>query len=113
MWRMLQQDKPDDYVLATGETRTVREFVDLTFKQVNIKLNWEGKGIDEKGIDSASDKVLVQVNPAYFRLTEVDLLIGDPTKAKEILGWQSQTKLEELVKVMVKSDWEKVKRRGY
>ena len=113
MWRMLQQDKPDDYVLATGETRTVREFVDLTFKQVNIKLNWEGKGIDEKGIDSASDKVLVQVNPAYFRLTEVDLLIGDPTKAKEILGWESQTKLEELVKVMVKSDWEKIKRRGY
>ena len=113
MWRMLQQDKPDDYVLATGETRTVREFVDLTFKQVNIKLNWEGKGIDEKGIDSTSDKVLVQVNPAYFRLTEVDLLIGDPTKAKEILGWESQTKLEELVKVMVKSDWEKIKRRGY
>ena len=113
MWRILQQDKADDFVLATGETRTVREFVDLTFKEVEIDIDWEGEGVAERGIDSQTGKVIVEVNPSYFRPTEVDILIGNPAKAKEILGWESKTKLEELVRIMVQADWEKVKRRGY
>jgi GDPmannose 4,6-dehydratase len=113
MWRMLQQPEPDDYVLATGETHTVREFVDLTFKELDIELEWQGEGADEKGIDTRSGRVLVSVDPDYFRPTEVDLLIGNPQKAKEKLGWEPKIKFEELVRMMARSDWEKVQKRGF
>ncbi|MBE0644933.1 MAG: GDP-mannose 4,6-dehydratase [Bacteroidetes bacterium] len=113
MWRMLQQDAPDDYVVATGETHTVREFTDIAFREVGIELRWEGEAENEKGIDVESGKVLVEVSPRYYRPTEVDLLIGDPRKAKEKLGWEPQVKFEELVRIMAAADLEKVKRRGY
>jgi GDPmannose 4,6-dehydratase len=107
MWRILQADEPSDFVLATGVTETVREFVELSFKHVDIDVVWEGEGIDEKGIDKATGKIIVEVDPYYFRPTEVDLLIGDATKAKNILGWEAKTHLNELVKVMM--DFEKKK----
>ena len=113
MWRMLQLSAPDDFVLATGETHTVREFVDLAFKELDMELTWSGKGADEKGIDKKTEKVLVDVDPRYYRPTEVELLIGDPTKAKEKLGWIPETKFSELVKIMVKADYEKISKRGY
>ena len=113
MWRMLQLPAPDDFVLATGETHTVREFVDLAFKELDMELTWSGKGADEKGIDKKTKKVLVDVDPRYYRPTEVELLIGDPTKAKEKLGWIPETKFSELVKIMVKADYEKISKRGY
>lgn len=106
MWLILQQDEPDDYVVATGETHTVREFCELAFKNVGIDLVWEGKGLDEKGIDNATGKVLVRVSSEFFRPTEVDLLLGDPTKAKTRLGWKPRVSFEELVAMMVKSDLE-------
>lgn len=105
MWLMLQQEKPEDFVIATGETRTVREFVDAAFSCVGIRLVWEGEGVDEKGIDAATGKVLVEVSPEFFRPAEVDLLLGDPTKAKEVLGWNPRkTSFEELVRRMVEHD---------
>lgn len=104
MWLMLQQDKADDYVLATGVTNTVRHFVDLAFAEVGIELNWEGEGVNEKGISKTTGEVLVEVDPKYFRPTEVDLLIGDPTKAKTELGWKHKYDLAALVKEMVQSD---------
>lgn len=104
MWMMLQQDKPDDYVLATGETHTVREFVELSFKHVGIEIGWSGTGVDEKGIDRASGKILVDVNPRYFRPTEVEVLLGDPTKAEAELGWKREVSFEGLVEMMVKAD---------
>jgi len=104
MWLMLQQDKPDDYVIATGETHTVKEFVDLTFKELGMDLVWEGEGLEEKGIDPKTGKVRVQIDPYYFRPTEVDLLIGDPSKAERELGWKAKTKFEDLVKMMVEAD---------
>jgi len=104
MWLMLQQDVADDYVLATGETHPVREFVTLAFKEVGIVVKWEGEGINEKGIDAETGKVLVEVDEAYFRPTEVDLLLGDASKAKKELGWEPEYTFEELVKEMVKSD---------
>jgi GDPmannose 4,6-dehydratase len=113
MWRMLQLPAPDDFVLATGETHTVREFVDLAFKELDMELAWSGNGADEKGIDEKTKKVLVDVDPRYYRPTEVELLIGDPTKAKEKLGWIPETKFSELVKIMVKADYEKISKRGY
>merc|ERR1719461_2112640 len=100
---MLQQETPDDYVCATGETHMVREFVELAFKVVDIDITWEGSGIDEVGKDSQGN-ILVRVDPQYFRPTEVELLIGDPTKAKKQLGWVPKTKLSQLVKEMVDSD---------
>jgi len=105
MWRILQQDKPDDYVLATGETHTVREFVYESFKALDIELDFKGEGVDEKGICSKTGKVLVDINPRYFRPTEVDLLIGDPKKAKEVLGWTPKTTFKDLVTLMVKADY--------
>jgi len=87
MWLMLQQPTPDDFVLATGETHTVKEFIEKSFAQVNVKIRWEGKGDREIGIDDASGEVRVRVDPKYYRPTEVDLLLGDPTKAKQKLGW--------------------------
>ena len=113
MWRMLQQEAPDDFVLATGETHTVREFTDYAFRELDIKLEWEGSGPDEKGFDTASGKMLVAVNPDYYRPTEVDLLIGNPAKAKEKLGWEAKIKFEELVRLMAGADWEKLQQRGY
>jgi GDPmannose 4,6-dehydratase len=111
MWLMLQHHTPEDFVIATGEMHTVREFVTLSFKEAGINLKWEGKGIEEKGIDILTNKVLVEVDPKYFRPTEVELLLGDPTKAKNVLGWNpTQTSFEELVKIMVKSDIKLVER---
>lgn len=104
MWQMLQQDKPDDFVLATGETHTVREFVELSFKHVGIDIEWKGIGVDEKGINSKTGKVLVDVNPRYFRPTEVELLLGDPSKAENELGWTREVSFEGLVEMMVKAD---------
>ncbi|MCW3104856.1 MAG: GDP-mannose 4,6-dehydratase [Bacteroidetes bacterium] len=104
MWMMLQQKEADDYVLATGKKITVRKFVDLAFAEVGITLKWEGKGVDEKGIDAASGKVIVEVDPAYFRPTEVDLLIGDASKAKKNMGWEPKHTLEQLVKEMMEHD---------
>jgi GDPmannose 4,6-dehydratase len=104
MWLILQQEKPEDFVIATGETHSVREFVELAFKEVGIDIAWQGTGVDETGIDAATGKVLIQVDPRYFRPTEVELLLGDPTKAREKLGWQAETSLQELVSLMVQED---------
>ncbi|AXH98435.1 GDP-mannose 4,6-dehydratase [Sporosarcina sp. PTS2304] len=104
MWLMLQQDEPEDYVIATGETRTVREFVEKAFAEVDVNIEWQGTGIDEKGIDIATGRVIVAVNPAFFRPTEVDLLLGNPAKAIEKLGWKRKTSFEEMVKMMVDED---------
>ena len=109
MWLMLQQDKPDDYVLATGETHTVREFVEAAFEHVGIKIEWKGTGIDEKGYCAKTGKLLVDVNPKFFRPAEVDLLLGDSTKAEKNLGWKRKVNFNELVKMMVESDLKKIK----
>ena len=107
MWRILQQDKPDDYVLATGETHTVREFVEAAFEQVGVEIRWEGSGVDEKGYCAKTGKLLVDVNPQFFRPAEVDLLLGDPTKAEKNLGWHRKVSFKDLVKIMVESDLKK------
>jgi len=104
MWRVLQQDKPDDFVLATGEAHSVREFVDLSFAEIGRKIRWEGTGRDEKGIDTASGNTLVEVDSRYYRPTEVEYLLGDPSKARRILGWQHKITFPELVRDMVRSD---------
>ena len=104
MWLMMQQDEPDDYVLATGETTSVRTFVEWAFADVGITLRWEGKGVDEKGYCAETGQCLVEVDPRYFRPTEVDLLIGDPTKARTKLGWAHETSVRELVSEMVRED---------
>lgn len=110
MWLILQNDEPDDFVIATGEMHTVREFCELAFKEVGIELKWEGEGINEKGIDVGSGRILIEVDPQYFRPTEVDQLLGDPTKAIEKLGWNpTQTPFETLVKEMVQEDLKFVK----
>ncbi|MCF8383439.1 MAG: GDP-mannose 4,6-dehydratase [Chlorobium sp.] len=113
MWRMLQLPEPDDYVLATGETHTVREFADHAFRELDIDIDWQGSGADEKGVDRRTGKVLVAIDPEYYRPTEVDLLIGNPAKAKEKLGWEPEIKFDELVGLMARADWEKVKKRGF
>ncbi|KNC16678.1 MULTISPECIES: GDP-mannose 4,6-dehydratase [Pseudomonas] len=104
MWRMLQADEPDTFVLATNRTETVRDFVSMAFKAVDISLDWSGKDDSECGTCRATGKVLVKVNPMFHRPAEVDLLIGDPAKAREVLGWQPQTSLEELCRMMVEAD---------
>ena len=104
MWMILQQEKPEDFVLATGVTNTVRHFCDLAFGELGIKLIWEGEGVKEVGKNAKTGDVIIQVDPRYFRPTEVDLLIGDPTKAKTILGWEPEHDLESLVKDMIKGD---------
>lgn len=106
MWLMLQQDAPDDYVVSTGETHEVREFVDLAFKAADIELEWSGEGVDEIAKDKATGKVVVKVNPQFFRPAEVDLLLGDPTKAETKLGWKREISFQELVERMVKHDLE-------
>ena len=111
MWMILQHETPEDFVIATGEMHTVREFCTLAFAEVGIKIRWEGTGVEEKGIDEETGRVLVEVDPKYFRPAEVEQLLGDPTKAKTLLGWNpTQTPFPELVKIMVKHDMEKVAR---
>jgi GDPmannose 4,6-dehydratase len=104
MWRILQQDEPSDYVLATGELHSVREFVELAFEMVGRRIVWRGKGVDEKGVDATTDDELVAIDPKYFRPTEVDLLLGDPTKAREKLGWSHTVPFREMVAEMVRED---------
>ncbi len=113
MWRILQQDQPDDYVLATGETHTVREFVDLAFKELDMQLEWAGEEVDEKGIEQSTGKTIVVINPSYYRPTEVDILLGDASKAKNELGWAPKTKFLYLVQLMAQADWDKVQKRGF
>ena len=108
MWLMLQQDEPDDLVIATGDTHSVREFVELAFGEVGIGIEWQGTGVDEVGVDAATGKVVVEIDPRYYRPTEVELLLGDPTKAKEKLGWKAKVGLRELVKMMVEGDLRKL-----
>ena len=111
MWMILQHETPEDFVIATGEMHTVREFCTLAFAEVGIKIRWEGTGVEEKGIDEETGRILVEVDPKYFRPAEVEQLLGDPTKAKTLLGWNpTQTPFPELVKIMVKHDMEKVAR---
>lgn len=141
MWRILQYKQPEDFVLATGQTNTVREFVEHSFKHLGVELEWKGKGVNERGVISKVDfdkakkliefnknskyykyefttklkkgNTVVTVNPNYYRPTEVDLLIGNPAKAKKLLGWKAKTKFEDLVKIMIKSDMDKALKRGY
>ena len=111
MWLMLQHETPEDFVIATGECHSVREFCTLAFQEVGITLRWEGEGVDEKGIDAATGRVLVEVDPKYFRPTEVDQLLGDPAKARTILGWNPhKTSFKELVHLMVEHDMKKVRK---
>lgn len=104
MWRILQHDEPDDFVIATGETHSVRQLAELAFKEAGFNIRWEGTGVDEKGIDAETGQTLVEVDPRYFRPTEVDLLLGDATKAKEKLGWEPRTSFKQLVREMVQED---------
>jgi len=113
MWRILQQDEPDDYVLATGETHTVREFAERAFAEIGIDIAWKGAGPDECGQDRKTGRVLIEVDRNYFRPTEVDILIGDATKAREKLGWIHKTTFAELVAEMVASDLVVMKQRGH
>ena len=110
MYLMLQQDNPDDYVLATNETHTVRDFVNAAFDEVGIKIKWRGEGINEKGYDSKTDKLLIDVNPKFFRPAEVEFLLGDPSKAEKILNWKRKVNFEELVKMMVRADLNQLKK---
>ena len=111
MWLIMQHETPEDFVIATGQYHTVREFCTLAFREVGIELKWEGEGVDEKGIDVATGKVLVEVDPKYFRPTEVDQLLGDPTKAKTLLGWNPQkTSFEDLIHIMVQHDMKFVRK---
>lgn len=111
MWLMLQQDKPDDYVVATGETHTVREFVEEACKILDMEIEWKGRGMNEKGIDKKTGKTIIEVDSQYFRPTEVDLLLGDPSKAKKVLGWEAKTKFRDLVKIMIESDLDILKNK--
>jgi GDPmannose 4,6-dehydratase len=104
MWRILQQETPDDYVLATGEMHSVREFTELAFAEAGVDIEWRGEGVDEKGLDAKTGKILVEVDPRYFRPAEVELLLGDPTKARTVLGWQHKVQFKDLVREMVQAD---------
>jgi GDPmannose 4,6-dehydratase len=108
MWRILQQNTPDDYVIATGEAHTVREFVELAFKEVGIKIEWIGSGVNEKGVNKINKDVLVEISPKYYRPTEVELLLGDSKKAKKIIGWSPKIKFKELVSLMMNADLKKL-----
>jgi GDPmannose 4,6-dehydratase len=110
MWLMLQQTEPDDYVIATGETHSVREFAERSFARLGMQLQWQGSGIHEKGIDAKTGKIIIEIDPKYFRPTEVDLLLGDPTKAKVKLGWEPKVTFEGLVNMMVDADLELAER---
>ena len=110
MWRMLQQEEPEDFVLATGVTTTIREFAERSFAEVGITLEWSGNGVDETGRDAKSGNILVSIDPAYFRPTEVDLLIGDASKAREKLGWQPTCNLQQMIEEMIKADLEEARK---
>jgi len=112
MWMMLQQDKPDDYVLATNETHTVREFIELASKRLGFDLVWQGEDVEEVGIDKKTGNIIIKIDPVYFRPAEVDLLIGDPAKAKKIMGWEPKVKFKELVEIMVDADLETESAKG-
>lgn len=113
MWLILQQDEPDDFVIATGEFHSVREFTEHAFARARITLRWEGEGVDEKGIDIATGRVLVEVDPKYFRPCEVEQLLGDPTKARTKLGWNPRkTSFEQLVHIMVDHDMAMIRKHG-
>ncbi len=105
MWLMLQQEQPDDYVIATGESHSVREFAEQTAKLLGYEIVWQGSGLDEKGLDKATDKTLIAIDPNYFRPTEVDWLLGDAAKAKKILNWQPQVKFHDLIKIMLTAEF--------
>src|SRR5258705_13168834 len=113
MWRMLQTKTPDDFVLATGKTYTVRHFIDLAFAEVGVKLEWKGKGVNEKGYDKKSGKLRVAIDPRYFRPAEVDHLEGDPSKARRVLGWKHTYELPDLVSEMVREDLKLFQRDVY
>jgi len=104
VWLILQQEKPDDFVIATGETRSPREFIQESCKLLDIDLEWSGGGVQEKGIDKKTGKTIIEIDPKYFRPAEVDLLIGDASKAKRILGWEPKVKFNELIKIMIESE---------
>ena len=110
MWRMLQQEKPEDYVIATGEVHSVRQFVEHAFAEVSVNLKWQGRGVEEIGVDSSTGETLVAIDPRYFRPTEVDFLQGDATKARQKLGWQPKTSFSELVQMMVAEDLQATKK---
>ena len=110
MWLMLQQDKPEDFVIASGQTHEVREFVELAFREEGIEIEWRGSDVEEKGVDKATGNVLVEVDPRYFRPTEVELLLGDPSKAREKLGWEPRTTFPQLVSMMVQEDMKSAQR---
>jgi len=112
MWMMLQHDKPEDYVIATGETHSVREFVEKAFNYIGIEIKWIDEGVNEKGINKKTGEILIEIDPKYFRPTEVDLLVGDATKAKKELGWKPKITFTELVELMVQSDLDKIKEKG-
>jgi GDPmannose 4,6-dehydratase len=113
MWMMLQQETPDDYVVATGEMHTVREFIERAFKKVGREIEWEGTGIDEKGIDTTTGKTVIHIDPQYFRPTEVEQLLGNPAKAKEQLGWEPKVKFKQLVDIMIEGDLRLLDTLGY
>ncbi len=110
MWLMLQQDKPDDYVIATGESYSVRTFAELAFAELGMELEWVGTGVEEKGVDKATGRVLIEIDPRYFRPTEVDMLLGDASKARRVLGWEPKVKFHDLVRMMVQADLEEAKK---
>ncbi|GBC62205.1 GDP-mannose 4,6-dehydratase [Desulfonema ishimotonii] len=110
MWLMLQQDQPDDFVVATGETHSVREFVEKAFEEAGMRIRWEGTGLDEVGTDENSGKVLVRIDPRYFRPTEVNFLLGDPSKARQMLGWKAEIPFEELVRMMIQEDMKEARK---
>jgi GDPmannose 4,6-dehydratase len=113
MWQMMQLENADDYILATNETHTIREFATLAFRELGMELEWKGSEENEVGVEKNSGKELVSVNPNYYRPTEVDLLIGDYSKAKKAFGWEPEVKFDELARIMANADWEKVQKRGY
>ena len=113
MWQMMQQKQPEDFVLATGVNHSIREFIVLVFQELDIQIEWKGNGEKEAGFDSKTGKKIIGIDKRYFRKTEVDSLLGDSTKAKKILGWTPKVSFKELIKIMVKNDFEKIKKRGY
>jgi GDPmannose 4,6-dehydratase len=113
MWLMLQHDKPEDFVIATGEKNSVRTFIELAFNEVGITIEWQGEGVNEKGIDKSTGNVIVEIDERYFRPTEVEQLLGDPTKAREKLGWAPKVTFKQLVSMMVRSDLEKAKKEKF
>lgn len=112
MWLMLQQESPEDFVIATNETHSVREFIEESFNIVGVKIEWTGEGVDEKGINAKNGKTMIEINPRYFRPTEVDILIGDYSKAKKMLGWEPKVKFKELVNIMMEADLDKAEKEA-